>query len=68
GLLFNGLFPRVLIATDSAHSLLIKTAANSKLTLEVMTIVALILLPIALVYIIWSYVVFRRRIKVNQNA
>lgn len=43
GLLFNGLFPRVLIATDPAHSLLIKNAANSKLTLEVMTIVALIL-------------------------
>ena len=68
GLLFNGLFPRVLIATDPAHSLLIKNAANSKLTLEVMTIVALILLPIALAYIIWSYVVFRHRIKVNQNA
>src|SRR5699024_1895748 len=68
GLLFNGLFPRVLIATDPAHSLLIKNAANSKLTLEVMTVVALILLPIALAYIIWSYVVFRHRIKVNQNA
>lgn len=62
GLLFNGLFPRVLIATNPAHSILISQAANSHLTLIIMTIVALILLPIALVYIIWSYVVFKKRI------
>lgn len=64
-LIINGLFPRVLIATNPMHSILIKNAANSHLTLIVMTIVTLILLPIALAYIIWSYVVFRKRIKVQ---
>lgn len=62
-LLFNGLFPRVLIATNPAHSILIKDAANSHYTLVVMTIVAVILLPIALIYIIWSYFLFKKRIK-----
>lgn len=64
-LLFNGLFPRVLIAQNPANSLLIKNAANGQLTLQVMTIVLIICLPIALAYIIWSYVVFRRRLKIQ---
>lgn len=62
-LLFNGLFPRVLIAQDPSNSISIVKAANSPLTLQVMTIVLVILLPIALIYIIWSYFVFRKRIK-----
>lgn len=67
-LLFNGLFPRVLIAQNPANSLTIKDAANSPLTLQVMTIVLIILLPIALAYIIWSYVVFKRRIKISATG
>lgn len=63
--LFNGLFPRVLIAKDAAHSLLIKDAANSDMTLSIMTIVLCILLPIVLIYFIWSYTLFRKRIKTN---
>ena len=61
-LIFNGLFPRVLIADNPAHSLLIKTASASPLTLTIMTVVACILLPIALAYFIWSYTVFHKRI------
>lgn len=62
-LLFNGLFPRVLIADNPAHSLLIKDASASPYTLKIMTIVACILLPIMLVYFIWSFFIFKRRVK-----
>ncbi|WP_416353827.1 cytochrome d ubiquinol oxidase subunit II [Agrilactobacillus fermenti] len=62
-LLFNGLFPRVLIANNPAHSLLIKDAAASPYTLTIMTIVACILLPIMLVYFIWTFFLFKRRVK-----
>ncbi|MCI1986841.1 MAG: cytochrome d ubiquinol oxidase subunit II [Lactobacillus sp.] len=61
-LIFNGLFPRVLIAVNPAHSLLITQASASPLTLTIMTIVTCILLPIALAYFIWAYVVFHKRI------
>ncbi|MGR3742506.1 cytochrome d ubiquinol oxidase subunit II [Companilactobacillus sp. DQM5] len=61
-LLFNGLFPRVMIATNPAHSILIKDAAASPYTLTIMTIVACVLLPIMLAYFIWAYVVFSHRV------
>lgn len=64
-LLFNGLFPNVLIAQNPAHTISIAEAANGALTLEVMTIVACILLPIAIAYIIWTYYIFRHRIKLD---
>jgi len=44
-------------------SILAKDASASSLTLTIMTIVAVILLPIALIYFIWSYVVFHKRIQ-----
>ncbi|MCH4171231.1 MAG: cytochrome d ubiquinol oxidase subunit II [Lactobacillus sp.] len=64
-LLFNGLFPRVLIADNPAHSLLIKDASASPYTLKIMTIVACILLPIMLAYFIWSFFIFKRRVKAS---
>jgi cytochrome bd ubiquinol oxidase subunit II len=63
GVIFNGLFPRVMIGQDAAMSILAKDASASPLTLTIMTIVAVILLPIALAYFIWSYVVFHKRIQ-----
>ncbi|KRL80161.1 cytochrome d ubiquinol oxidase subunit II [Secundilactobacillus paracollinoides] len=62
-LIFNGLFPRVMIATNSAHSILIKNASSSPYTLHLMTILAFTLLPIVLIYFIWSYWVFYKRLK-----
>ncbi|MFD1431155.1 cytochrome d ubiquinol oxidase subunit II [Lacticaseibacillus yichunensis] len=62
GLIFNGLFPRVLIGVDPANSLLLKNASASPLTLSIMTGVTCVLLPIALAYFIWAYVVFHKRI------
>ncbi|WP_125713265.1 cytochrome d ubiquinol oxidase subunit II [Companilactobacillus kedongensis] len=67
-LLFNGLFPRVMIATNPAHSILIKTAANSHYTLTIMTIVACVLVPIILIYFIWSYTLFTKRINSKDNT
>lgn len=65
-LLFNGLFPRVMIGRNAAHSILIKNAASTEHTLGLMTIVAVILVPIVLIYVIWSYYIFRHRVAVKK--
>ena len=62
-LIFNGLFPRVMIATNNANSILIKNASSSPYTLHLMTILTFTILPIVLIYFIWSYWVFYKRIK-----
>ena len=62
-MVFVGLYPRVMISSlDPAHSLTIYNASSSPYTLKVMTIVALIFVPIILIYQGWSYWVFRQRI------
>lgn len=61
-LIFNGLFPRVMIATNPANSILIKNASSSPAALTIMTIVVCILLPIVLIYFIWSYYIFKQRV------
>ena len=61
---FLMLFPDVMISTiDSAYSLTIYNSASSPYTLRIMTIVALIFVPIVLLYQGWSYWVFRKRVK-----
>lgn len=67
-LIFNGLFPRVMIATNDAHSILIKDASSSPYTLHLMTILAFSILPIVLIYFIWSYWVFYKRLKSPKTA
>ncbi len=60
---FMGLFPRVMVSSlNSSWSLTIYNAASSPYTLRVMSIVALIFVPIVLIYQGWSYWVFRERI------
>lgn len=62
-MVFTGLYPRILISTlDPAWSLTITNAASGPYTLKVMTIVAAIFLPIVLVYLAWTYWIFRKRI------
>jgi len=57
------MFPRVIISsTDAAYSLDIYNAASGAYTLKVMTIVALIFVPVVLLYQGWTYWVFRKRI------
>lgn len=61
--LFMIMFPRVMISTlNPEWSLTIYNAASSERTLTVMTIVALIFVPLVLIYQGWSYWVFRKRI------
>ncbi len=62
--LFTLLFPRVLISNlDPAFSLTINNAASSPYTLKVMSTIALVFVPIVLVYQGWTYWVFRKRIR-----
>jgi cytochrome d ubiquinol oxidase subunit II len=61
--LFMGLYPRVMVSSlNPAWSLTIYNASSSQYTLTIMTIVALVLVPIVLIYQGWSYWVFRERI------
>jgi cytochrome d ubiquinol oxidase subunit II len=60
---FMGLYPRVMISSlNPDWSLTIYNASSSPYTLRVMSIVALIFVPIVLLYQAWSYWVFRERI------
>src|SRR6516165_7279642 len=65
GSLFNELFPRVMISsTNSAYNLTVKNTASPPYTLKVMTVVAVIGMPVVIFYQAWSYKVFRRRLSV----
>ena len=58
-----GLYPRVMVSSlNPAWSLTIYNASSSPYTLRIMTIVALVLVPVVLIYQGWSYWVFRKRI------
>lgn len=57
------LYPNVMVSsTSKAFNLTVDNAAASQKTLEIMTIVALVFVPIVLIYQGWSYWVFRKRI------
>lgn len=61
--LFWGLFPRVMISSlNPEWSLTIYNASSSPYTLKIMTIVAIIMVPIVLLYQGWTYWVFRHRV------
>jgi len=57
------LFPNVMPSTiDPAFSLTIENASSSQYTLEVMTWVAVFMIPLVLLYQGWTYWVFRKRV------
>jgi cytochrome d ubiquinol oxidase subunit II len=61
--LFVDLYPRVMVSsTRPAYSLTVHNSASTPYSLKVMTVVALVFLPIVLAYQAWTYYVFRRRI------
>ncbi|HUA10589.1 MAG TPA: cytochrome d ubiquinol oxidase subunit II [Solirubrobacteraceae bacterium] len=65
GSLFIDLYPRVMVSsTSGAYSLTVSGAASGEYALKVMTIVAVILLPVVLAYQGWSFWVFRARVVV----
>lgn len=61
--LFWGLFPRVMVSSLNMNwSLTIYNASSSPYTLKIMTIIALTMVPIVLLYQGWTYWVFRKRV------
>ncbi|MGZ4381541.1 MAG: cytochrome d ubiquinol oxidase subunit II [Gaiellaceae bacterium] len=61
--LFTSLYPRVMVSsTDFANSLTVSGTASQHYTLQVMSIVALIFVPLVLLYQGWTYHVFRARV------
>jgi cytochrome d ubiquinol oxidase subunit II len=66
--MFMILFPRVMVSSiDPAYSLTIYNASSTPYTLTVMTIVALIFVPIVLLYQGWTYWVFRKRLTADSK-
>jgi cytochrome d ubiquinol oxidase subunit II len=61
--LFVSLYPRVMVSsTGSENSLTVDGAASSHYALQVMSVVALIFVPLVLLYQGWTYYVFRARV------
>ena len=61
--IFTSLYPRVMVSSpDFANSLTIDGASSAHYTLQVMSVVALIFIPLILLYQGWTYHVFRARV------
>jgi cytochrome bd ubiquinol oxidase subunit II len=59
----TGLFPNLIPSSmDTAYSLTIFNSSSSQYTLAIMTVVALIFVPIVIAYKIWVYRIFRGRV------
>jgi len=66
--IFNTLYPNTMVSsTKAAYNLTIEDS-SAKYTLTLMTIIAVIMLPIVLVYTGWNYWVFRGRMKTSASA
>jgi cytochrome bd ubiquinol oxidase subunit II len=61
--LFVSLYPRVMVSDpDFGNSLTIDNASSAHYSLTVMTVVAIVLVPVIVLYQAWTYHVFRARI------
>ena len=61
--IFLGLFPRVMVSSlDPEWSLTITNSSSSEYTLGILSVVALIFVPVILLYQGWTYWIFRQRI------
>ncbi len=68
-LIFGTLFPRVLPSTlGAAYDLTIYNASSNQYSLQVMTVIALTLVPVVLLYQGWTYWVFRKRLTTNNQG
>jgi cytochrome d ubiquinol oxidase subunit II len=67
--LFVSLYPRVMVSNpDFQNSLTVDDAASSHYALSVMSVVALICVPVVLAYQGWTYYVFRHRLGLDQAS
>jgi len=63
GSIFFELFPKVMVSsTNSAYNLTVANSASNSYTLKVLSVIALIFLPLVLLYQGWSLWTFRKRI------
>jgi cytochrome bd-type quinol oxidase subunit 2 len=61
--IFVGLYPNVMVSsTRAAYNLTVHNTASGAYSLKVMTVVAIVFLPVVLAYQSWTYYVFRRRV------
>jgi cytochrome bd ubiquinol oxidase subunit II len=61
--IFTSLYPRVMVSDPSfANSLTVSNASSDHYTLAVITVVAVVVTPVVLLYQGWTYYVFRRRL------
>jgi len=61
--LFLHLYPNVMpSSTNAAYSLTVTNASSTDLTLQIMTVVAVVFTPLVLLYQGWTYWVFRKRV------
>ena len=61
--IFTSLYPRVMVSSPGfGNSLTVDNASSAHYTLEVMTVVAAIFVPLVLLYQGWTYHVFRARV------
>jgi cytochrome bd ubiquinol oxidase subunit II len=67
--IFTRLYPTLMVSSTSpAFSLTAHNSASPPYTLKVMTVVAVVLLPVVLAYQVWTYYVFRRRVTVHASG
>jgi cytochrome d ubiquinol oxidase subunit II len=67
--LFTALYPRVMVSSsDFGNSLTVDGAASSHYALQVITVTALILTPVVLLYQAWTYHVLRERLGGGDDA
>jgi cytochrome d ubiquinol oxidase subunit II len=66
---FSMTFPNVMLSTTNPEwSLTIYNASSSQYTLTVMSVIALIFVPIVLAYQGWTYYMFRKRISTDKKS
>jgi len=64
GSIFASLYPNVMISsTTAANNLTVTNSASGSYALKVMSIAAVIFVPLVLLYQGWSFHVFRARVK-----
>jgi cytochrome d ubiquinol oxidase subunit II len=64
GSIFINLYPNVMVSsTNSAYNLTVNNSASGSYALKVMTVVAILFVPLVLAYQGWSFHVFRARVK-----
>ena len=67
--LFTSLYPRVMVSDPNfGNSLTVDSASSAHYTLAVMSVVALLSVPVVLLYQAWTYRVFRHRIGAEEPA